>query len=353
MQKNFVKRNRINTINKYYDVITIKHNSDAFGKILEYVKETDALHLTLQIDIGDYKNMSDVKLSVKFVQGINALFTEIENNENVKSLSSFFFCFNPDQIKLLLTPRILRKLTYSLSIENNLPFYEDIVFVSNEEVFNYILSTSALREVLSECQPAKQIFHMTCAAHSIMKFLYEKQNSGKFSILTEMEIYKEIWIECGNNADPRKIKEYLQSLDVEVSLVEDEELCKLVISTSDEAKMQYEYTKSIFDEAHHKKSGINEQTFPLDSTMLVVVDNGNHMIIADRLPNGDTVLQDASSPEKNIFHSIDSFNASRTESSLEPSMKKFSGIAFNLFHKSKHSPIDENRDQIHKILCSK
>lgn len=346
-----IKRAPIKGIDRYYEEITVKPNSEDIGNILDHVKNTDALHLTLCIDVGD-ERIEDIKLSTEYMADIYAFFREVEHNENIKSLVSFS-CFTLDQIKLLLTPNILKKLIYTLSVENILPFFKSMDIIKNEDIFNYILTIPGFINVLAEAKPAQQILSASCAAHSIMKFIYKKENSDRFSMLTEMKIYKEIWTEFGKVADPKKIIEFLQAFDIDVTLIEDKELVEKVISDYPLVSQTYEYTKSFFDKDHYKTSGINEETFPKNSAMLIIVQAGTHMMIAERLSNGDTVLQDAAFSNEKTFHAIEELNKSRVDNITFPSMRSFSGLAFNLFYKNKQNSVKEKCEEVSEISYSK
>jgi hypothetical protein len=171
----------------------------------------------------------------------------------------------------------------------------------------------------------------------------------------EMEIYKLICSEFGGLADSGKIKDYLQSFDIDVTLVVDKQIVKPITDTMPIAKEKYIYTKSIFDKDHYKKSGINEQTFPQQTAMLMVVNNGEHMLIANRYLDGEIILHNPASHLSRRFSGIDSLNDTRSETvehSTYPTLQKFSGIAFGLFHRNMQATVKPVEvSNLPKMLC--
>lgn len=325
---------------------------------LEYLALSDSVHLFIIM----FANQSEEAYVIanEDTEDLKILFNNIENDINIESFWTVWATnqvLNMEQIRLFLTPGILSKALYPSSARLQYDSYKSSMDVLlNDELMDDILSDPVLRLVLSQYRPATQVFKKSCAAHSIMQFLYG-ETSKQYSVLTEMEIYKEIWKAPREIADPGKIKKFLSSFDVEVILIEDERLTKQFVN-----KMElYSYTKLLFDQSNYKNSEFNDETFPNNSAMLIFLVsalNTPHAILANRMLNGDIVLQDPLSPAKRAFSTIEAFNNSRLEDTkndikenitTRPSIKQFSGLAFRLF--SSFNP-DNDNTQTTKILSS-
>lgn len=313
------------------EMLFLEPEANAINEGIEFVRKTDADHLIISCEqFPDH--LSD---------NLNVLLKEIENNKNIVSLYYDSALITPNQIKLFLTPEILKKMIYGLSsaaLQNAKVMLDSNILIFNEEIYDTILADPSLRKVLSDYKPTRQVFRNSCAAHSIMEILYEKENPTRCSILTEMEIYREIWMAPGEFSCPHKIQIFLTSHNREMIFVEDEERVKKIISSRAEMKNQYEYVKSLFDPFHQRNNGINDASFPNNSDLLLVVEWGRHMIFAKRLENGDIELHNTNGVAIRKFVSLESFVDSRDELEMFdgnersiPSLFGFSGIAFSLF----------------------
>ena len=68
-----------------------------------------------------------------------------------------------------------------------------------------------------------------------------------------------------------------------------------------------------FDTAHQKHGGINDDSFTKNTALLLVVQRGKHMILAQRLENGDIELHSTYGSPIRHFTSLHSFISSRDE----------------------------------------
>lgn len=340
--------------NKFCYCLFLKPNSEDIKSLLSVVEKLDAFHVAILN--GSDKNGNEIQFSQDYFCDLALLIKAIERNPLIKSIDINFLIpyFDLDQFKCLVTPKIFKKIIYHLPADNPLCKLLIVSVVLTKDIFDYLLYAPEYKDILSQCQPGKQFTPQTCAAYSVMKYLYKNNLITEFSALKEMEIYQEICIEYGGQADPNKMKKYLESFGVELTLVIDKKITEKIMNNVKDSKEKYLYTKSIFDKQHRIKSGVTEETFASGTTMLMIVNDGNHMMIAERKLNGKIVLQDASFPYKSIYADIKTLNNYHDEKkSAYPTMQNFSGIAFRLF--CQKMPEIEEKSSIGslKVLSSK
>lgn len=120
-------------------------------------------------------------------------------------------------------------------------------------------------------------------------------------------------------------------MNIDVVLLEDTEFLERTIANSSELRSQYEQTKHLFDDAHRNGEGINEESFPPNSVVLMVVEDGKHVAFVKRLKNGDVEYV------CKAFHTVASFKTNCLEKKDAQSVyhANYSGVAFRLFFQPK------------------
>ncbi len=232
--------------------------------------------------------------------------------------------------KLLLKPNVFRKILESLNTEEdeNGTYISptDLNFlVENEEVFNFILVNEEIKDALSDFKPIKQMFNKSCAAHSIMSSL-SSRGEISYSGLSELTIYKEIWSSRGEIACPKRMKEFMGEYGYTAVLIEDKN-----ITNVDDFNLKWLYSSIIeMFKGKHNDNGINEDTFPNDSQLFLLV-GGPHIVYAERLSTGEIILQDPSRDTRSTFPSIELFLNREHINNKQLTLCGFSGLAFSFF----------------------
>lgn len=311
------------------------------GDIMEAVnaiKATDAIYVSFIFQKQDEEKRFPKTLN----RFLKQLAKAIENNEQIQSFkanleqpASFY---NLRQLKAFLTPGLLKKMLTRLEYSNFIEKPTDFnLFLSNEMVSNHLLASKECREVLSQYYDSKQLYIYSCAAHSIMKFLFASGKIDKLSLLSELEIYSQIWLERGGRADPKKIKEYLEAQGIEVSLIEDEQLVAPLLHAQPNLKTSYNYLHSVFVKKHQ---GFNDISFQPNSAMLLIVQGGLHIVMALRTADGEITLYSTDNTMQRSFKTIEAFKLAHLELAnalplpiKPPSLSGFTGLAMHLFFK--------------------
>lgn len=319
------------------------------------------LEVELKVEREHDEEEIQVRYDAQIEDKIKELFKALDDNQSISKVGVLNGAVYPWIRTLLgiafqeITPNLLKKFIRRSSDDGLNSFYLRSVFNNSEVVFDRLCSDERFRELLKEIKTDTQILSCSCVAHEIMSFLYDK-NSPQFSVLTEMEIYKKIWRTFGEQADPSKIKAYLNSLGYQVDLIIDKSFSEAILKKSPETKALYLYTKGLFESNATSETAITESTFSRGDGALLVVDSGRHAVLVKRLESGSIQLFDANCRLVNEFASVQTLmDAARREESVsvvsqddKPLPSNFTGVLFKFFkpeNKSK-SKDDDSQDTL-------
>lgn len=196
----------------------------------------------------------------------------------------------------------------------------------DEKMADLVLEDKGLKAKLN-CSPlaaAQQTFENSCSARAIMKAL---ETLGKLpesdrTRHKELQIYRQIWLEPGGIADPRKISEYLQKEGIDVIAVEISCRVKSKLKDSPDLSPLYGFFESASFKQRQQLVELEEKVNQLDTIMLVSATGPTDVhVTLGRKVNDKFLVIDSATAQETEYDSFQDFFKKE---------QNFVGIAFQL-----------------------